>query len=251
MTIRYGIIFRSFAKTEESIKEVVSRAIESANIASSVEVQGKKFFEKIVFLVPTKYDCGKTADAIREEMRGNDIVAVLEADGHHSCEALNSGLRYLDLLGITHAAIVSNKARAYLTESTLLAIGNTFLSGAKVAGVALSELREIVLEGRVQNTFAVWDIEAVLNLDVPGFDSRSGVEEIAPSVRLIRKYGACIAVIHPPSVGLDIRSSKDGLERHKEVMETKINRQSEEVERVASDFNFIIKSGVMHRYTIT
>jgi len=255
IVIKYGIIFRSFTKPKETIKEtkenlieVVSRAVESAKIASSIKIQGKKFFDKIIFLVPIDYDCGMTANAIRKVMNGNDAVVVLEAQGYHSREVLNFEFRHLDSLGITHAVIMSNKANTYLTVNTLIEINTSFYFGAKVVGVVLEELREIILEGMVQNTFTAWEIKAILNLDVPGFDSYFGVEEVAPSVRLIKKHGSCIAILDPTiRHDLDIRHRGDGKDYHKEVMKTKIQRQKAECDRMGVNTEFI-KQGIMANY---
>lgn len=237
---KIGILFRSYAKTSELLPEVEKRALKSARIACGL---GRTYF-----CVPVEYDCGKTAGCLRELFARNSLDAsVLECVGHHSAGSLNAAVNSIFTDGLTHVAIISNKAVNYLTAEAMAMANEAFMDGAKVVGFAIDELAEIVREGRIQNTFAIWNIEGLMMLDVPGFNSETGVEEIALSVRLIRKYGPCIAVLIPSSGKLDVRQSKDGEERHKEVMETKFRRQFEEAQRVGADFDFI-KVGIMLGY---
>ncbi len=253
MSKKIGLLLRSYAKTDEDVPSVVERAVKSITVA-----YGLRFwplvpvFGAIVVLVPCDHDCKKTANAILRTLPHYYIdqnVYVVEVLGHHSCGALNDGMDILATLGMDYSVVVSNKAIESLTADTMEVMTEAFEKGAKAVGVAVDELQGAVLTGRIQNTFSGWDIKALR--EIGGFDSEIGVEEIAPTVRLIQKYGPCIAVLHPHDVPpLDIRKSAEGEARHAEVMNTKIERQIAEVKRLDVDFSFI-KSGIMPGYPIT
>lgn len=248
---KIGLLLRSYAKKEEDVPSVVERALKSIEHASKLRDRSyRTLFSSILVLVPRDYDCGLTADLIREQIARRDFstrVMVAKTDGHHSCGTLNSGINFLESReNLDYAVIISNKAIEALTTDAMEAMIEAFDHGAKVVGVAVDELQDVVLEGRIQNTFAGWDVKALC--EVGGFDSEKGVEEIAPTVRLVRQYGPCIAVLNPnEKPALDIRKTADGDARHKEVMTTKIARQLEEAQRVGADFSFI-KSGIMPGY---
>lgn len=246
---KIGLLLRSYAKKAEDVPGVVARAIKSIEHASGLRNEdGRPLFVDIVVVVPREYDCGYTAGAILKELPSSLLrrVSAFEVPGHHSCRALNGGIDVLASLGVDYAIIISNKAIEALTASTVKAVLEALDKGAKVVGVAIDELQDVVLEGRIQNTFSGWDVQALLA--VGGFDSEKGVEEVAPTVRLIRKYGPCIAVLNPnKKLALDIRKTADGDARHKEVMTTKLERQLAEAKRVGADFDFI-KDGIMPGY---
>lgn len=248
---KIGLLLRSYAKTSADVSGVVARAIKSVTHASNLIGQdGEVVFQSVVVLVPRDYDCGLTARALQKELKLFEDCGVnvteLESCGHHSCGALNSAVAVLDSYSFSHVVMVSNKTIEALTNDTVEAMFKAFDSGAKVVGVTVDELQDVVLEGRVQNTFTGWDIRSLQ--EVGGFDSENGVEEIAPTVRLIQKYGPCIAVLDPKEKpALDIRKSADGEARHNEVMNTKLVRQQQEVERVGECFEFI-RSGIMDGY---
>lgn len=248
---KIGLLLRSYAKKEEDVPSVVERALKSIEHASKLRDRGyRTLFSSILVLVPRDYDCGLTADLIREQIARRDFstrVMVAKTDGHHSCGTLNSGINFLESReNLDYAVIISNKAIEALTVETMESMLEAFDRDAKVVGVAVDELQDVVLEGRIQNTFSGWDIQALR--DVGGFDSEKGVEEISPTVRLIRQYGPCVAVLDSKEKpALDIRQSADGKARHEEVMTTKLARQQKEADRMGVDFSFI-KSGIMPGY---
>jgi hypothetical protein len=230
---KYGTLLRVYTPKPEEVSGRVDRAVgyarQVAKIRGIIPQVGK-----LIFLVPSEHDCGQTADALRARLFGEDAqeTIVLETSGHHSCETLNEGVAESERLGVTHAIIVSGKAMGYFTPEILRSVDDMFGTvKLHVVGVATDELRDIVLAGRVQNTFAVWDIDA-LN-EVGGFDAKNGVEEIAPLVRLCQlgKHRR-IGVISPPGGTLDIADSETARARHAEVMKTKIARQYDECQRL-------------------
>lgn len=248
---KIGLLLRSYAKNPEDVPGVVTRAVKSIRHASSLrDENGEQIFTSIIVLIPREYDRGYTGRAILRQLETSLIlhmVAVFEVAGHHSCGVLNHGIKLLDDIGIDFAVIVSNKAIEALTADKVEAMLEAFDKGAKVVGVAVDELGDGVIEGRIQNTLSGWDVKALLK--VGGFDSEIGVEEISPTVRLVREYGPCIAPLVPHNAApLDIREG--GEVRHSEVIETKLTRQLAEVARVDSNFTFI-QSGVMPDYPLT
>lgn len=234
----YGILVRVYTPKPE---EVPDRVVRSLKHAQQIEQIREEFsaLRRVLFLIPRDYDCGQTAGVLSQRFlaEGFSDVEVHAFHGHHSCEVLNEGLHALAHYGISHALVVSGKALSYLKSSTLLAMDQKFAEGAKVSGLATDELREIVLSGRIQNTFAGWDIAALL--DQHAFDSKGGVEEVAPLIRLARRFGRCIAPIDIDGGVLDVHASETAVARHKEVMATKIARQTAECERLNSSFQFI------------
>ena len=248
---KIGLLLRSYASQRKDVLGVVDRAVESIKRASRLQKDGKPIFDQMVILVPSNYDCSITADAIRRELEMFQIprVMILEAEGDHASDVLNVGTDLLLGYGIDHAVIASNKAINALTVENMSAIIRAFDKGAKAVGVAIYELQDIILQGRLQNTFCCWDIKALQA--VGGFDSKIAVEEIAPIVRLIREYGPCIAVIVPSQMpSLAIRRSAEGIARYKAVTGTKTTRQTEELQRVDSTFEFV-QSGIMPDYPLT
>ncbi len=253
MSAKIGLLLRSYAKESSDAEDVAKRAIKSVKNAYHLfDESGNHIFEQIVVLVPRDYDCGDTALLIREKLlqeRLTDRTVVSSPQGHHSCGVLNAGIEILESEGVGYAVIISNKAIAALNHSVMRAIAAAFEEGAKVVGVAVDELQDVVIAGRVQNTFAAWDIQTLI--DVGGFDSENGEEEIAPSIQLVRKYGQCIAALVPSEViVLDIRKSPDGVARHHEVMTTKATRQHSAADRLGTNFMFI-QNGIMPGYPKT
>lgn len=242
-----ALIVRSYTPKQDEVEDRAVRALKVARDAHKLTLTGAPALNPITFLVPTDHDCGKTANAIREKIAeaALDRVLIIEAYGHHSSEALNEAVFTLRDFQMARAVIISGKAASYLTEATLAAIGVAFAQGAKVVGVAVDELADIVCKGRVQNTFCAWDIPALVGVGV--FDSKGGVEEIAPTVRLIKRYGPCVAVLTTEGGNLNILQSETARARHDEVMRTKAPRQQQEVERLGVDFAFL-RSGIMPGY---
>lgn len=247
MNKKIGLLLRSYAKKPAAVEEVVHRAVKSITRAHDLrDKNGDPMFEAVVVLVPKEHDYGGTANAIIKALPSEYIeqrAYVLEVPGHHSCGALNVGIEILAGMEIDYAVILSNKAIQALSVNVLEAMLEAFAAGAKVVGVAVDELQEFVLEGRIQNTFAGWDVQALREVD--GFDSLTGVEEVTPTVRLLWTYDKCIAVLVPDeAVPLNIRASADGKARHEEVMNTKLARQQEAIQNMGVDFEYI-KNGMM------
>lgn len=234
----YGILVRVYTPKVEEVSKRVDRALVHVRQILTVSEEFPAL-RRVMLLVPQDYDCGQTYHTLRSliAMEGlQDRVGAYALRGYHSCEVLNQALVELSTTD-SHALIVSGKAVSYLTVTSMRAIDHALEEGAKVAGLAVDELRDIVLDGRVQNTFAAWDVDALLG--VGGFDCKTDVEEVAPIIRLARKFGLCIAPIDVESSALDVHTSASAKERHKQVMATKLDCQQAECERLGSDFESI------------
>lgn len=238
-TIRSGIILRSYAKTPEVVDEVVARAVKSAQKVCTLKANGVTAFDNVMFVVPQDFDCGLTAARLKQAFgKKGLLVQVLTAPGHHSCAALNVATIALDILRVQYAFILSNKALDYLDTPTVEKMLEVLSSGKKVVGVEIPSLSDIA-ENPIQNTFAAWDAKALRRTG--GFDCETGVEEVAPIIRLMREFGTdCAAIIKGRAdAQLDVRSSADGQARHKDVKETKRPRQAEEAERLGVDLEWV------------
>lgn len=234
-----AIVFRSYAKDPALVDEIVGRALTSIRKANSLG------FDRVMVVVPTDYDRGGVPLALARSMRVKApalTAEILAADGHHSSGALNQALAALRGT-VNYVAIVSHKATGYLSASVLARAVEQLESGIKVVGVRISELDD-VHESPIENTLAIWNLEELML--VGGFDSDLGVEEVAPLVRLMQKFGACAALVSACSdtAKLDIRASGDGVLRHNEVKSTKRERQALEATRVGVTLEWI-KSNII------
>jgi hypothetical protein len=240
-----ALLVRSYTPNDGEVADRAERALKVAQAASTFDS-----IALVAFLVPTDHDCGKTAQAIRNRLYdagANNKTIVIEAGGHHSCGALNEALRDLNAKYVERVVIMSGKAQGYLTGATLGGIDEAFVKGAKIVGVAVDEHVELVHEGRVSNTFCAWDLNALL--DVGGFDSDVGVEEIAAALKIVHANehkGPCIAVLDAPGV-LDVLKVASAKARHAEVMATKTSRQQSEAARLGYNLKFL-KTGIMPGY---
>jgi len=268
MEKRFGVLVRSYnkkGKSQEDIDKDITRAVVNARtLCELVMPDGTQALEVVMFVVPKDYDYGGTAERLRNEFEAAQLRALaIKVSGHHSCGALNQGLLRLraythnydpdvyEPQGPAYGIVISGKATAYMTPAIVQGIKEAFDAGARVVGVETDELAEIVAKGRVQNTFAAWDLDALFGLAPPAFDSEVGVEEYAPAARLVRQYGKCIAVLKPANMPpLNIRDNADGRARHEEVMQTKAARQQDEADRVGVQFDEV-EAGILPGYPKT
>lgn len=234
-----GFVIRAYAKNPDVVDEVVCRTMKT--VRKIHEELGE--YVKVLIVIPRDYDCGLSEQAFDAVM---DLsFELMSVPGYHSREVLNIAVKRLVQLDIDISIILSNKAVKYIDNNTIISIGEAFNAGAKVVGIATDELKEGVCKGFVQNTFIAWGSADLLS--VGGFDSKIDVEEVAPSIRLIKKFGKCIAVLIPPSQKLVIRVSKDGQVRHSEVMLNKVKNQFLELQRLGVESNFVT-SAILHNY---
>lgn len=246
-----GILFRGYAKESRDVPDVVKRLAHSISRAQAVG------FAMSFVLIPIDKDCGETAHKLTytEDVCIDGSVQIMDLPGNENCDLLNRGLHNL-----LHGAelqcgfIVSNKAASYLTPENVQKVLGAFGDGARTVGLAVREkdLPEAedelffgVLEGRLSNTFAAWDLGA---LDAVGnFDSEVGVEEIAPIIRLIGTHGRCVAPILPAGQESGLNVSALRAMHHARVLSTKRDRQIAEAVRAGGTFE-LIASGILPGY---
>jgi len=243
-----GILLRGYAKTEAEVEDVVERLY--CSVVRATELG----FGDIIVLVPQDKDCGATARATESRICSTRRqVIIFQLKGDENRDLLNIGLCVSRERSKTHAFILSNKAVGYLTTENVAKMFEAFNDGALGTGLAVRDKKipveadEVylgIIEGRISNTCAAWDLKALES--VVDFDSQIGVEEIAPIVRLIKKFEACVAPILPTDqIGVNVSALR--AEHHHFVMTKKIERQLQEAARAGGDFEFI-KQGILPGY---
>ncbi len=265
---KVGALLRCFALESRLVDNAVALALASIERMLSVSVQGRQFVSRVLILVPmdeayTQKDCGETAGKLREAIKArgwNKSVLVHEVrhGGDMFVGILNYGMVKLLRSGCDYGIVLSKEAEAYFTSEAAEDLVSAVEAGAKVAGLAITELTESVMQGRITNTFAMWDLEALGqagNFDfrnaaprkeaqiksvAEAWDSgknfytynNAGVEEIIPLIQLVRMFGSCIAPILPRGGGVriwkvpDRNVDPDGHLRHVNKLGTKFVRQS-------------------------
>lgn len=280
---RFGAVLRIFSPKPELVAKNVEQVLAAARAAEALIIDGKPLFAKILILVASDpaypdCDCGETLPALRKElgMSGKIEVHAIEK-GDLFCVVLNYGMAKLQWAGIHYGMILSHGAKAYLRPDTIQQLLDALEAGAKVAGIAIEELAPSILEGRIANTFAIWDILALMSIG--GFDMRAaqprkddktapylrtwppvkgddfypraGVEEIIPLIRLIKVYGECIAPVVPSGEAVwkepDRATDLEGWKRSQAKLGTKLPRQMAHAAYEHADLGFI-KGGVMEQF---
>ncbi len=260
-TGKVALILRAFAKDAQAVPQRVAMLREMITTALSVDIDGEQAIKVVHIVVPEDraygdVDCGLLAPALQEEFAGNKQVRIHRLlHGDIFCAALNFGIFKASVGGSKYSIIASAEARSYMNAPTLEGLFQAMGSGAKVAGVAINELQESILEGRIANTFAMWDNEALST--VAGFSPRAakprndkeavymrgwsedqgevfyplaGVEEMIPLARLVKAHGKCIAVVMPRAEDgsvqhYELPTDPEMRQRHIKKMGTKFPRQ--------------------------
>jgi hypothetical protein len=277
-TKRVGLILKLFSPKPELVEQNVRLAMGAVDKALALEVGGKKVFSRIDILVSADdrfgdSDCGLTADALRLAPRKGVFVSEVR-NGDIFCGLLNYGVSHQMRDRIDYSMIMSIGVGEYLVEENVRPMLDALHSGARVTGLALSELAPSILDGRIANTFAIWDTVSLMTIG--GFDLRaakapkddrlaqyvrgwsdekgevyyqsSGVEEIIPLVRLIKVFGSCIAPIVPVSGAKWVVSDDPEVQkRERAKLGTKTERQMMWALSESVDFSFI-KGGVIPEY---
>ncbi|PIY95922.1 MAG: hypothetical protein COY66_05695 [Candidatus Kerfeldbacteria bacterium CG_4_10_14_0_8_um_filter_42_10] len=283
----FGLILRVFAQKEADISNRIEMVRELVERAAGVSVFGHRFLKAIDVLVwaDNRYesDCGKTTSALRKAVpkKVNGVLVPISEVRHGDlfCGILNHGIGLQSRRGIDYSMIVSPEAFSYLNTETTDQMVFAATKGALAVGVAINELTQSILEGRIANTFAMWHNLSLLT--VGGFDLRAakpiaddriaeyvrgwhpdkgevfyqiaGVEEVIPLARLAETYGPCIAPIMPQGEGVQRYVVPDPIKspelylRHVSKMGTKLERQSHHLAQIGFDLTYL-KGGVMPDY---
>jgi hypothetical protein len=276
-----GLVLRTFSGSPSQVEKNVLQTAHAAKTALDLMIGGRHVFKTIHILVAgdksrIDHDCGESAPRLRTLFDGQSPVEVHEiANGDLYCGLLNFGITSLIRENCDYVAVLSHGASQYLTPENVSALFHAFEeNGAKAAGLAIEELQSSILEGRLANTFALWD--AVALMSVGGFDLRAaqpkvtdrtapylrgngselyyplaGVEEAIPLKRLIDEFGKCIAPIMPHGTARweapDKVSDPEGRARHDKKMGTKFERQCALLASVGADLSYL-RYGVLDQY---
>ena len=244
---RVGLIIRTFNTKPELVGDRVARVFETVEKALELMVDGDRVFSRVDIIVAAdpQYadcDCGNTTDYVRSFM--NDEQHFLVYSGKVYVSEVRRGDIFVGLLNfgimkqvrdrIDYSVIISSGVNSYMTPENVGAMLTAIEDGALVAGIAIDELSELTMRGRIANTFAMWDNQALGQVGLfdyraakpkkdakqveylqgwsadlerdkgngEAFYHRAGVEEITPLVRLGRTFGPCIAPITPIGEGL-------------------------------------------------
>lgn len=290
-TKKIGALLRVFAKKPEFVAGAIEQTLALAEKFATITVDGQPVVRRIEVLVPrdesyADVDCGETASALRTAIdtlswaKGRVFVSEVR-HGDLFCGILNYGMARLLRAGCDYGIVASKEAGSYFNQETAEAMVTAAASGARAIGLAITELEQSIMEGRIANTMGMWHIESLMQ--VGGFDLRSakpkknnviihrvqawdksrdepswaydlaGVEEIIPLVRLVQTFGPCIAPILPQGAGAQRYivpnpvDDRAGYERHVNKMGTKRERQTYFANSEGADLTYL-KGGVMATY---
>lgn len=277
---RFGLLLRTFATRAEDVPKRV-QAIEQM-VARALDL---KIFARIDVLVwadkrHSDSDCGHTFEALTKsnvlsQHRSSVRIHNFEK-GDPFCGILNYGVALQMEDRVAYTMVASTEALDYLTEGNLNKMLEALEKGALVTGVALNELTESVLAGRLTNTLCIWKNRELVS--VSGFDLRAekptndkvarymrglspegqevyyhlaGVEEVIPLARIVERHGPCIAPILPSGIARyrvpDPVAQPELSRRHNSKMGTKMERQMAHLSSVGYDFSYLA-NGVMPEY---
>ncbi len=287
---RVGLILRVFSPKPELVQKNVDQVVATIDAAMKIEINGRRVFSRVDVLVSAdaRYgdtDCGDTLRALENffdsgdagESRGHfrrDVHIAEVQNGDIFCGMLNYGVAHQMRDRVDYSMILSIGVRDYLTEENMQTMLEALEKGAKVTGLAITELAPSILDGRIANTAAIWDNVSLMT--VGGFDLRAakplkddrladyvrgwsvekgevfynaaGVEEIFPLVRMVKLFGHCIAPVLPQTrARWEVSNDPDVKRREQAKLGTKYERQMRWLVAEDVDFSFL-KGGVMPEY---
>ncbi|MEK7116208.1 MAG: hypothetical protein AAB879_02320, partial [Patescibacteria group bacterium] len=161
-----GLLLVTFAQKEDHVARRVQMAYESVKVAEALRLGDHPFFSRIDIVVPTnpRYvdrDCGKTKDALVKRLKAHRQVFIQEVPGDAFSASKNLGFAIQLRHGVDYTMTLSPEARGYLNQATIDAITDAVCHGALAVGVAIGELEQSILEGRLAGTFAMWHTAAM------------------------------------------------------------------------------------------
>ena len=277
-----GLVLRTFAPKQEQIPERINQIKNMVAVAGSFTFNGIKFFKRIDVIVwndknYSDTDCGLTTEEIKKELVLEKNVHVHEFNhGDIFCGALNFGVAIQSRNGIDYTAVASTEALTYLTEDNLLAMVEALCEGALATGVAINELSDSIMAGRLANTLAIWHNISLLS--VGGFDLRAakpknekdafylkgwseqkksevyyqlgGVEEVIPLARMVETFGPCIVPILSQDgqyyIVPNAEKEPELYNRHVSKMGTKLERQTAFLAQIGYDPSYL-KGGILKK----
>lgn len=278
-----GLLVRGFATKASDVPARVQLMDELTQKSLASVVEGKPFIAQVDILIwanqndyPTEADCGELAPALKEHFRGNRRVKVHEVtSGDLFCAILNYGIAMQVRDGCDYTVVASAEANAYWDSDVPAEMVRLAGGGARAIGVAINELTDSVMAGRIANTMAMW--RNIDLLSVGGFDMKAakpkndreahymkgvapdgseryyhlgGVEEVIPLARMVDLFGACIGVIESKDPALryvapNQQQDPQGYGRYLAKFGTKSERQMAHLVSVGRDFSHLA-AGVMN-----
>ena len=283
---KIGLILRVYAQEESQIPKRVKMIREFIERVLTVKHRDRVIVSRIDVLVWAdkrfkESDCGKTAQALRDifPRKTGSCVHIQNVEyGDLFCGLLNYGIAIQSRAGIEHSIIASSEAYSYFNEATLMAMIEAAKKGARAVGVAINELTDSILKGRLANTFCMWDNISLMA--VGGFDFRAskptdektahymrgwhedngdvyyhlaGVEEVVPLARMVELFGECLAPVLPQGEGVKRYEAPNPATetelylRHTQKMGTKLERQTAHLVSIGCDPS-VIEGGIMPEY---
>ncbi len=280
---RIGLFLRTFATKESDVERRVELM---QSVFDRIDDLGTDFsiFGRIDILIyaDKRYpdaDCGLTYKAMVDAFSDRNGVVIEEVPfGDIFCGLGNYGFAKQLRGGMNYTMTMSPEVHSYLHLENLIPMIEALMSGAKAVGLALNELSQSVLEGRLSGTFMMWDLISLLT--VGGLDLRAarpkderlahymrgwheekgevyyplaGVEEMIPLAYLVDYFGPCLAALLPRGANDQCYQVPDRLtqpelwERHVRKMGTKFERQSTHLASIGYDISWL-KGGLMPAY---
>lgn len=280
---RVGLLLRVFANKPEYVPDRVKEMREMVSRALAIKLDGRAVFHRIDIAVwaDPRYndsDCGETTVAMRDAFKDERAVTVSAyKQGDLFCGILNWGVANQMRHGVSHTLIASTQVFDHMNQGNVEALLQAAGNSALAAGIATHELTELVLRGRIANTFGLWDNSALMS--VGGFDLRAkkpiddrealyvrgwsseagevyyhlaGVEEVIPLARMVAAHGPCIAPILPVDERAryrvpDRKREPENYARHLKKMGTKEGRQNSHLYFAGFDPTYL-EGGILPGY---
>lgn len=288
---KFGILLRAFSPQPHLAPLRAEQIAQTVDRVLSTRLGGHQVVKRVDVLVwadrgnyPADADSGHLAGELAT-LTGHDAVKIhTVVSGDPYCELLNRGVGLQLRDRCSHSFVLSSEAAGYWTDTSVAACVDAIERGARVTGLALHEIKDLVRAGRIANTFALWnnldlcqvglfDLRArkrtIHEMPVPvmGYSKELGdfvnyemsaEEEILPLVKLIRvrrkQFGPFIAPIELDEASAlgayrvpDPIADPQGYQRHLGKMATKKIRQDHYLALEGVDSSFL-QWGVMPDY---
>ncbi|PKM91113.1 hypothetical protein CVU82_03600 [Candidatus Falkowbacteria bacterium HGW-Falkowbacteria-1] len=277
---KIGLILRTFSTKIQSVDSRIIQLRKIVELAEVMKIDGENIFSRIDILVWNdqgfaEKDCGETFGLVREAFKNNQNVFVHDFhNGDIFCSILNFGIGIQLRNGIDYSAIASTEIFSYFSSTNLSPMIEALDKGALATGLAINEIQESVMAGRLANTLAIWHNISLLS--VGSFDLRAakakdeksalylkgwneeenknlfyqlaGVEEVIPLVRMVENFGPCIFPVLPIEGGSykipDKTKEPELYLRHLSKIGTKRERQNIFLALVGFDSSYL-QGGIM------
>jgi len=252
---RVGILMRSFARTPDKTDETVQRIMKA--VKEIVWFEGTDWSVSLILsVIPVDRsykdsDSGDLSGAVRlawlkyrQSLSGPEHVWPPKADFmvHEVSTDLFVGAQNfaLGLFASSHVDVMvtlAPSAARYFDRDTAEDVMSALKAGVRVVGISIPEdgIDELVYRGTLGGPIVAWDLKSLVG--VGGFDERAaqprigeenpnaGCEEIYPLVRIIKKYGACMAPVQTQARVERRKLEGEDLARHEKQIATKTEHQ--------------------------